>query len=164
MKREKLFASSIVSATASFMSLTLSIFFAFMGIQFLQGGGIIYAIGCIGVLLFAIIAMIMNIVLANKTKEAKAGYSKKGLTIATIVFEVLTLACAVLGPILILAGDIFSSGFEALLSIQGCGLLLPYFLLAIALIASIILKIVALCGKKSAPVAHEERTEEQASV
>lgn len=163
MKREKLFASSIVSATACFMILTVAGFFAYMGLEMLQGGGIILAIGCIGVLAFALLAMIMNIVLAAKTKPSKAGYSKKGLAIVIIVIEVLAIACAVLGPIMF---GIQLGVFSDLGSILELGLpmIYPFILLAIALLTSIILKIVGLCGKKAPAVAHEERTEEQASV
>lgn len=168
MKREKIFAASIISATTSFTFLTVFALFAIFGMSFLRGGdGLFYGICMVGSLLFAIVSFILHTVAAVKARENNAKFGKKGLTITNIVFEVLLLVTSVVGAVILgMISGVFGAGGEGTMYF-GFGIVFPVFLAAVATIISIVFNIVGLCGKKKVVAveeAAEEKAEEQASV
>ncbi len=168
MKREKVFAASIISATTSFVLLTAFALMAILGMSFLQGGeGLIYGICMIGSLVFGVVSFILHTVAAVKARENNAKFGKKGLTITNIVFEVLLLATSVVSAVILgMLFGVFGAGSDSTM-FYGFGIVFPMLLAAVATIICIIFNIVGLCGKKKVVAveeAAEEKAEEQASV
>ena len=166
MKREKILAASIISATTSFVFLTVFAMFAFLGLSFVQEGDLlVHGICMIGSLLFAVISFILHTVAAVKARENNAKFGKKGLPITNIIFEVLLLGTSVFSAVIIgMLFGVFGAGTENTMFF-GLGIVFPTFLAGLATIISIILNIVGLCGKKKVAVVEDaDKTEEQASV
>jgi len=149
MKKEKIFASSIMMSTAAFALLTVFGFYGFYGFALFQDTSVLlWAIACVLTFVFAIVNIILHTIAAVKSRaNGKIG---KGLVVTNIVFEFLNAITSIIGSIfMIMLFNIFGAGIEGII-VYGFTMVFPAMLFAVVAIVAAIFNIVGIVGSKKA--------------